>query len=125
MILLCFGVVQKTLTIADLNTLRCWCVRAVRSKIFYKHIRHLCAGDGAARQKDCCPCKINPGDRPSFLPGQIIISIRNLWVKTRAEHGSGLTEEAQTLLSKKDKIINLKQLAKILNRTHVNLYQAF
>jgi len=34
MILLCFGVVQKTLTIADLNTLRCWGVRAVRSRYF-------------------------------------------------------------------------------------------
>ena len=27
--------------------------------------------------------------------------------KTRAEHGAGRTEEAQTLLSKKEKLINL------------------
>jgi len=69
--------------------------------------------------------QLNPGDRLSFLPGQIIISIRNLWAKTRAEHGSGMTKEAQTLLSKKDKIINLNQRGKILYRTQVNLYQAF
>jgi hypothetical protein len=75
-------------------------ILTARSRIFYKYMRHSCASDGAARQKDCCPCKINPGDRPSILPGQIIISTRNLWAKTRAEHGSGLTEEKQTLLSK-------------------------
>jgi hypothetical protein len=34
--------------------------------------------------------------------------------KTRAEHGTSGTEEAQTLLSKKDKIFNLKQCGKIL-----------
>ena len=74
-------------------------ILTARSRIFYKYMRHSCASDGAARQKDCCPCKINPGDRPSILPGQIIISTRNLWAKTSAEHGTGGTEETLNLLS--------------------------
>ena len=37
-----------------------------------------------------------------------------------AEHGSGETEEAQTLLSKKDKIFNLKQRGKILYQSQDN-----
>jgi hypothetical protein len=37
------------------------------------------------------------------LPEQNFISKSNLWVKTRAEHGTCVTKEAQTLLSKKDK----------------------
>jgi hypothetical protein len=56
-------------------------------------------------QKDYCHCKINPGDRPGFLPSQNIISKSNLWAKTRAEHGAIQTEEAQTLLSKKIKLL--------------------
>jgi hypothetical protein len=42
------------------------------------------------------------------LPSQNFISKSNLWAKTRAEHGASWTEEAQTLLSKKDKIIQSK-----------------
>jgi hypothetical protein len=37
-----------------------------------------------------------------------------------AEHGSGETKEAQTLLSKKDKIFNLKQRGKILYQSQDN-----
>jgi hypothetical protein len=43
-----------------------------------------------------------------FLPVQNFSSKSNLWAKTRAEHGSIGTEEAQTLLFKKDKIIQSK-----------------
>jgi hypothetical protein len=42
------------------------------------------------------------------LPRQNFISKSNVWAKTRAEHEPGMTEEAQTLLSKKDKIFNQK-----------------
>jgi hypothetical protein len=42
------------------------------------------------------------------LPRQNFISKNNLWAKTMAEHGTGETKEAQTLLSKKDKIFNQK-----------------
>jgi hypothetical protein len=53
------------------------------------------------------------------LPKQNFISKSNLWAKTRAEHGSGVTEEAQTLLSKKDKIILTKTARKDFIRTKV------
>jgi hypothetical protein len=54
----------------------------------------------AARQKDHLLYEIDPGGSCRFLPGQIFILKRNLWAKTTAEHGIGITEEAQTLLSK-------------------------
>jgi len=59
----------------------------------------------AARKKDFCSCKINPGDRPGFLHNQYFILKSSLWAKTRAEHGNSVTEATQTLLSKNDKII--------------------
>jgi hypothetical protein len=55
--------------------------------------------------KGLLPLKLNPGVRLSFLPSQNFIAKSTLWAKTRAEHGSGVTEEVQTLLSKKDKIV--------------------
>jgi hypothetical protein len=42
------------------------------------------------------------------LPSQNFLLKNNLWAKTRAEHGTIGTEEAQTLLSKKEKIIPIK-----------------
>jgi hypothetical protein len=56
-----------------------------------------------------------------FCPGKILSQKNNLWAKTMAEHGSGETKEAQTLLSKKDKIFNLKQRGKILYQSQDNL----
>jgi len=55
------------------------------------------------------------------LPGQNFLLKSNFWAKTRAEHGSGGTEEAQPLLSKKIKLFNLKQRSKILNGSQVKL----
>jgi hypothetical protein len=39
----------------------------------------------------------------------------NLWAKTRAEHGTLGTEEEQTLLSKKDKLIQFLTVLKMNN----------
>jgi hypothetical protein len=36
----------------------------------------------------------------AFCPGKFLSDKINLWAKTRAEHGTGGTEEAQALLSK-------------------------
>jgi hypothetical protein len=55
--------------------------------------------------KGLLPLKLNPGVRLSFLPSQNFIAKSTLWVKNRAEHGSGVTKEVLILLSKKDKII--------------------
>jgi hypothetical protein len=41
----------------------------------------------------------------AFCPVKNFIAKSTLWAKTRAEHGSGVTKEVQTLLSKKDKIV--------------------
>jgi hypothetical protein len=41
----------------------------------------------------------------AFCPVKNFIAKSTLWAKTRAEHGFGVTEEVQTLLSKKDKIV--------------------
>jgi hypothetical protein len=51
------------------------------------------------------------------LPSQNIISKSNLWAKTRAEHGAIQTEEAQTLLSKKIKLLIQNSAA----RFHIQL----
>ena len=67
------------------------------------------------RPEDYCPCKINLGDRPSVLPNQNFILKNNLLAKTRAEHGAIGTEEAQTLLSKKVKLIKSKTALKMDN----------
>jgi len=44
----------------------------------------------------------------AFCPGKNFISQSYLWAKTRAEHGSCVTEESQTLISKKDIFIQSK-----------------
>jgi len=54
----------------------------------------------AARQKDHLLFEINPGGSCRFLAGQNLILQRSLWTKTTAEHGTAMTEEIQTLLSK-------------------------
>jgi hypothetical protein len=63
----------------------------------------------------CTDYEIKPGCQLYLFAGQNFISKSNSWAKTRVEHGG----EAQTLLSKKDKICNLNELGRILNRTQV------
>jgi hypothetical protein len=83
----------------------CWCARAARSRILYKQTRHACASNGQPGKRTIYRLKETRVAAIAFLQYGISRLIIKSQQKTKAEHGTTMSEEAQTLLYKTRKII--------------------